>query len=135
MTEKTFAEILLDQPDDFLDEAFKSGFAALKRIDKVACRAGADAKDILEIRALPALRALEKMRSKELESVADIGRRVKGGWTKIDRSNENMRRVEVFSCAITMLQEGVPKRGLAAKIKKKTKVDLTVRQINRILER
>ena len=135
MTEKTFGEILLAQPTDFLDDTFESCFAALKRIDALACRAGADAKDILEIRAIPALRTLEKMRTSELESTADIGRRVKDGWMKTNRTEEAMRRVEILSCAVTMLNEGAPKRGLANKIKKKTQIDLTIRQINRILER
>ena len=116
------------------NKSVEKHFVALLRVANVAKRAGAQPKDIAAAKVWPLLWALEVMRRHELEPFAEIGRKVSGGRANEDRSKQDQRNVEIIWCARGLLLEGAKSRGLATKIRNELKVDLSVRQINRILD-
>ena len=107
---------------------------ALRRIAAIAARAGASPDDIYTARAWPLFWLFEISRRHELESLADIGRKVSNSRAA-DRSALLERDFEVAACACKLLGAGAKHRGLARKIKSELKCSESVRHINRILNR
>lgn len=115
------------------NKSVEKNFVALLRVASVAKRAGARPKDIAAAKVWPLLWALEVARRHELEPFAEIGRKVSYSRANEDRSKQDQRNIEIIWCARGFLLEGAKSRGLATKIRNELKVDLSVRQINRIL--
>ena len=121
-------------PTETETEAVMKYGVSLLRVVHIAKRAGASAEDIGRARMWPLLWGLEVARRHELEPLAEVGRKVSGG-RPVDAQALLCRDFEVAACACRLLLDGAKLRGLAAKIRKETKVDLTPRHINRILAR
>lgn len=121
-------------PTEAETEAVMKYGASLIRLVNIAKRAGASAEDIGRARMWPLLWGLEVARRHELEPLAEVGRKVSGGRPADDEALLE-RDFAVTACACRLLAAGAKGRGLAGKVRKELNSKITVRTINRILDR
>lgn len=110
-------------------------FVALQRVTKIAAAAGADEKDIAAAKTWPLIWAANLIKIQELTPLAEIGRKVSNSRAKEDSSQRTERDIQILWRAVELLSSGAPARGLASRIRSDMKLDLSVRQINRILDK
>ena len=123
----------LNLPVDYEYPSLAESFGALRRVLKIAKSAGAHPDDIKAASTWPLIWKLEEIRRHELESDAEIGRKVSSGRHREDHSDRDRRDIEILWCARELLLAGAKSRGLAGKIRKTLRIELSDRQINRIL--
>ena len=123
------------RPTEADERMIRRPFAALQRVTKIAAAAGADAKDIAAARSWPMIWAVSVIRIRELTPLAELGWKVSNSRAKEDASKRDERDFQILWRAIELLRSRAPPRGLASKIRSDLKLDLSVKQINRILDK
>jgi hypothetical protein len=73
-------------------------------------------------------------RIEHLEALVQTRRKQRASRTDLDRSRLNRRNAEIVWCARNLLLAGAPPRGIAEKIRRELRSELSAKQIGRILE-
>lgn len=116
------------------EHSIRRQFDALQRVTNIAAAAGADTEDIALAKSWPLHWAAAVIKANEPTPLAEIGRKVSNSREKEDSSDRIERDIQILWQAIQMLSNGAPTRGLAARIRSELKLDISERQINRILD-